>query len=228
MFRSRSLLALMLQAMHPHCLDKNTALPIQGNHLFDRQATCPPPSPQSPEPEASSPSTQATTSSGSSPSASFRSSSCSKPSTPPSVSPARKRRVRHPARTGGPGRWVGRAGEFAECFAQADLGLLPLLQVGRPEHRPVLAEDLADQGGRCFVGRQQHTQRMEPQAGSSSFRVDPADGFILAPQRGDVGIVEQVQHLQQRRLAREEATLRREPVKQPRRSWLNSSKTLNR
>jgi hypothetical protein len=29
--------------------------------------------------------------------------------------------------------------------------------------------------------------------------VDPADGFVLGPQRLDVGIVDQVQHLQQRR-----------------------------
>ncbi|MNF98340.1 hypothetical protein D3C84_811960 [compost metagenome] len=37
--------------------------------------------------------------------------------------------------------------------------------------------------------------------------VDPADGFVLAPQRGDVGIVDQVKHLQQRGLARKQTTL---------------------
>ncbi|MNJ47881.1 hypothetical protein D3C77_430560 [compost metagenome] len=46
--------------------------------------------------------------------------------------------------------------------------------------------------------------------------VDPADGFVFAPQRGDVGIVDQVEHLQQRRLTREQTPLRRVAVEQAR------------
>ena len=38
--------------------------------------------------------------------------------------------------------------------------------------------------------------------------VDPADGFVLAPQRGDVVIVDELQHLQQRRFAGEQTPLR--------------------
>ncbi|MFM8445120.1 MAG: hypothetical protein ACKN9W_17505 [Methylococcus sp.] len=45
--------------------------------------------------------------------------------------------------------------------------------------------------------------------------IDPADGFVLAPQRGNFGVIDQIQHLQQRGFAREETALRRVAVEQP-------------